>query len=48
MLLRESYIYHLWAVLCGVYYDSTLHRCLAADPAVPAEKPHLKKRGFPA
>ena len=30
MLLRESYIYHLWAVLCGVYYDSTLHRCLAA------------------
>ena len=29
-LLRESYIYHLWAVLCTLYYDSTLHRCLAA------------------
>lgn len=29
-LLRESYIYHLWTVLCTVYYDSTLHRCLAA------------------
>ena len=28
--LRESYLYHLWAALCTVYYDSAVHRCLAA------------------
>ena len=28
--LRESYLYHLWTVLCAVYYDSGVHRCLAA------------------
>lgn len=27
-ILRESYLYHLWAVLCTVYYDSAVHRCL--------------------
>ena len=26
--LRESYLYHLWAALCTVYYDSGVHRCL--------------------
>ena len=26
--LRESYLYHLWAALCTVYYDSAVHRCL--------------------
>ena len=25
-ILRESYLYHLWAVLCTVYYDSAVHR----------------------
>ena len=28
--LRESYLYHLWTALCTVYYDSAVHRCLAA------------------
>ncbi len=27
-LLRESYLYHLWTVLCAVYGDSAVHRCL--------------------
>lgn len=28
-LLRESYLYHLWALLLAVYEDSLLHRVLA-------------------
>ncbi len=29
-ILRESYLYHLWAVLCTVYYDSAVHRAWCA------------------
>ena len=28
-LLRESYLYDLWTVLCGLYDASALHRLLA-------------------
>ncbi len=28
-LLRESYLYHLWCLVCALYADSALHRFLA-------------------
>ena len=27
-ILRESYQYHLWAMLSTVYYDTAVHHCL--------------------
>ena len=34
-LLRESYLYDLWTVLCGLYDASALHRLLAKLGARP-------------